>query len=104
MNGYDFYVDSDQLLTLKSELASKISAVEASLEGMETAVISMSTQDGWVSDVYTILSEKFTTRKEALQFAISYLKAYESTITMTAEKADALATQISTACSVDTNN
>jgi hypothetical protein len=58
----------------------------------------MSGQDGWVSDVYNILYEKFTTRKEALEYAISYLKAYEATIASVAEKAEALSTEISSAC------
>ena len=39
-----------------------------------------------------------TQRKEALEYAISYLKAYEATIAAAAEKAEALSTAISSAC------
>lgn len=99
MNGYDFYVNSEELLNLKSELAAKIVAAEASLSSMEAAVNSMSGQGGWVSEVYNILHEKFTSRKEAMEYAISYLKAYESTISAVAEKAEVLGTEISNVCS-----
>ena len=98
MGDYDFYVDSEALLNLKSEISSKIGAVQSSLTAMESAVSAMGSQDGWVSDVYNILSEKFSERKEALEYAISYLKAYEDTITAAAEKAEALSTAISNAC------
>ena len=98
MSGFDFCVNSEELLTLKSELAAKIVAVESSLRSMENAVNSMGGQGGWVSEVYNILHEKFTSRKEAMEYAISYLKAYESTITAVAEKAEALSSEISNAC------
>lgn len=98
MGEYDFYVDSEALLNLKSEISSKIVAVQSSLTAMESAVTAMGSQDGWVSDVYNILSEKFAERKEALEYAISYLKAYEATIAAAAEKAEALSTAISSAC------
>lgn len=98
MGEYDFYVDSEALLNLKSEISSKIVAVQSSLNAMENAVTAMGSQDGWVSDVYNILSEKFAERKEALEYAISYLKAYEATIAAAAEKAEALSTAISSAC------
>lgn len=98
MGEYDFYVDSEALLNLKSEISSKIVAVQSSLTAMENAVTAMGSQDGWVSDVYNILSEKFAERKEALEYAISYLKAYEATVAVAAEKAEALSTAISSAC------
>lgn len=98
MGEYDFYVDSEALLNLKSEISSKIVAVQSSLTAMENAVTAMGSQDGWVSDVYNILSEKFAERKEALEYAISYLKAYEATVAAAAEKAEALSTAISSAC------
>lgn len=101
MGEYDFIVDSGQLLTLKNELTTKIGEVQSSLTAMENAVTAMGTEDGWVSDVYNVLSEKFTTRKEALEYAISYLKAYESTISLVAEKADELSTQLSAACTLE---
>ena len=101
MGEYDFYVDSEALLNLKSEIASKIVAVQSSLTAMENAVIAMGSQDGWVSDVYNILSEKFAERKEALEYAISYLKAYEATVAAAAEKAEALSTAISNACATE---
>ena len=87
MGEYDFYVDSEALINLKSEISSKIGSVQSSLSSMESAVTAMGSQDGWVSDVYNILSEKFTERKEALEYAVSYLKAYEATIAAAAEKA-----------------
>lgn len=98
MGEYDFYVDSEALINLKNEISSKISVVQSSLASMENAVSAMSGQDGWVSDVYNILSEKFTERKEALEYAISYLKAYEATIADAAEKAVELGKAISNAC------
>ncbi len=98
MGDYDFYVDSEALLNLKSEISSKIGAVQSSLTAMESAVSAMGGQDGWVSDVYNILSEKFNDRKQALEYAISYLKAYEATIAAAAEKAEALSTAISSVC------
>ena len=101
MGEYDFYVDSEALLNLKSEIASKIVAVQSSLTAMENAVIAMGSRDGWVSDVYNILSEKFAERKEALEYAISYLKAYEATVAAAAEKAEALSTAISNACATE---
>ena len=101
MGEYDFYVDSEALLNLKSEIASKIVAVQSSLTAMENAVTAMGSQDGWVSDVYNILSEKFAERKEALEYAISYLKAYEATVGAAAEKAEALSTAISNACATE---
>ena len=101
MGEYDFYVDSEALLNLKSEIASKIVAVQSSLTAMENAVTAMGSQDGWVSDVYNILSEKFAERKEALEYAISYLKAYEATVAAAAEKAEALSTAISSACATE---
>ncbi len=101
MGEYDFIVDSGQLLTLKTELNAKISEVQSNLTAMENAVTAMGTEDGWVSDVYNVLSEKFTARKEALEYAISYLKAYESTISLVAEKAEELSTQLSSACTFE---
>lgn len=98
MNGYDFSVNSEQLLNLKSELAAKIVAVQSSLDSMEAAVNGMSGRSGWESEVYNILHEKFTTRKEALNYAISYLKAYESTIGEVAAKAEQLSAEISNIC------
>ena len=98
MGGYDFYVDSEALLNLKSEISAKIGAVQSSLDALENAVTGMGGQDGWVSDVYNTLYEKFTTRKEALEYAISYLKAYENTIASVAEKAETLSTEIASAC------
>ena len=65
---------------------------------LENAVTAMGTEDGWVSDVYNILSEKFSDRKAALEYAISYLKAYEAIIASAAEKAETLSTAISNAC------
>lgn len=101
MGEYDFIVDSGQLLTLKTELTTKISEVQSCLTAMETAVTAMGTEDGWVSDIYNVLNEKFTARKEALEYAISYLKAYESTISLVAEKAEELSTQLSSACTLE---
>lgn len=101
MGEYDFIVDSGQLLTLKNELTTKIGEVQSSLTAMENAVTAMGTEDGWVSEVYNVLSEKFTARKEALEYAISYLKAYESTISLVAEKAEELSTQLSSACTLE---
>ena len=98
MGEYDFYVDSEALLNLKTEISSKITAVQSSLTSMESAVTAMGAQDGWVSEIYTILSEKFNDRKAALEYAISYLKAYESIVAAAAEKAEALSTAISNAC------
>ena len=98
MSDYDFCVDSEALLTLKNEISTKIGVVQSSLTSMENAVNAMGTQDGWVSDVYNILNEKFTTRKEAMEYAISYLKAYESIIAKAAEKAETLKNEISNVC------
>jgi hypothetical protein len=98
MGEYDFCVDSEALLSLKEEISSKIGAVQSSLTAMESAVSAMGSQDGWVSDVYNILSEKFSDRKAALEYAISYLKAYEAIIASAAEKAETLSTAISNAC------
>ena len=98
MGEYDFYVDSEALLGLKTEISSKIGIVQSSLASMESAVTGMGSQDGWVSDVYNILSEKFAERKEALEYAISYLKAYEATVAAAAEKAEELGKAISSAC------
>ena len=64
MGEYDFYVDSEALINLKGEISSKIGVVQSSLASMESAVLSMGSQDGWVSDVYNVLSEKFSERKE----------------------------------------
>lgn len=98
MGEYDFCVDSELLINLKSEISSKISVIQTSLDSMENAVSAMGSQDGWVSDVYNILNEKFTERKEALEYAISYLKAYEENIALAAEKAEELGKAISNAC------
>lgn len=98
MGEYDFYVDSEALINLKGEISSKIGVVQSSLASMESAVLSMGSQDGWVSDVYNVLSEKFSERKEALEYAISYLKAYETTIAEAAAKAEELSKAIANAC------
>ena len=98
MGEYDFYVDSEALINLKSEISSKIGVVQSSLASMESAVTAMGGQDGWVSDVYNILNEKFTERKEALEYAISYLKVYEATVAEAAAKAEELSKAISSAC------
>ena len=100
MGEFDFSIDSGQLTTLKGELTTKINEIQSSLDSMESAVSTMSGSDGWESEVYNILNEKFTSRKEALEHAISYLKAYESTIAAVAEKAEELSTQISSACNI----
>ena len=56
MGEYDFYVDSEALINLKSEISSKIGVVQSSLASMESAVTAMGGQDGWVSDVYNTRS------------------------------------------------
>ncbi len=94
---YDFIIDTEQLLTLKSELESKVSILNGSIEGIYTAIKSMGEED-WQDDVYVTLETKTKAYEESLNYAVNYMSSYASLINKTVERAVQLGSDITDIC------
>lgn len=95
-----FLVDSSKLDELKGDLSTAETNISNAIEGLSGVVTSMG-ENGWVGPDYDVYKDDFVTRKEDLEAAEAYVKAYKNIIDDVSTKAVTLSEAISDACNMN---
>ena len=100
-SGYDFLIDTGKLETLKSEINSKISAIEASLGDLSVLFTEMEKAEGWEGEAHDYMRSEYVAHQQDFVDAVTYLKAYESMVGKVLDSGATLYDAVIAACNIE---